>query len=120
MPNCGSLVLYDPDQANFVLSGSDDVFLCVNADQCDCNWRAPQGQGFCRACALNKTIPDLSIDGNRDRWTRVEAAKKRAIYSLLAYGLTVGAETRRVRRDRAGFRLPCRSGGNRRPVANMF
>jgi len=99
--HCGSLVLYDPEQANFVLSGSDDVFVCVNVDQCDCNWRAPQGQGFCRACALNKTIPDLSIDGNRDRWTRVEAAKKRAIYSLLAYGLTV--EPKRDAADETGL-----------------
>lgn len=87
---CGSLVLYDPDQAEFVLSGTDDVFLCVNVDQCGCNWRAPQGQSFCRACALNKTIPDLSIAGNRERWTRVEAAKKRAVYSLIAFGLPVG------------------------------
>ena len=99
--HCGSLVLYDPEQANFVLSGSDDVFVCVNVDQCDCNWRAPQGQGFCRACALNKTIPDLSIDGNRDRWTRVEAAKKRAIYSLLAYGLAV--EPKRDAADETGL-----------------
>ena len=49
-----------------------------------------RGQRFCRACALNKIIPDLSIAGNRERWTRVEAAKKRAIYSLLAFGLPVG------------------------------
>jgi hypothetical protein len=88
--NCSSVVLYDPDQAGFVLSGSDDVFYCVNVDQCGCNWRAPEGQSFCRACALNKIIPDLSIVGNRERWTRVEAAKKRAIYSLLAFGLPVG------------------------------
>jgi len=88
--NCSSVVLYDPDQAGFVLSGSDDVFYCVNVDQCSCNWRAPEGQSFCRACALNKIIPDLSIVGNRERWTRVEAAKKRAIYSLLAFGLPVG------------------------------
>ena len=69
---------------------ADDVFHCANVDQCDCNWRAPEGQRFCRACALNKIIPDLTIAGNRERWTRVEAAKKRAIYSLLAFGLPVG------------------------------
>jgi hypothetical protein len=87
--NCGSFVLYDPELSSFVLSGSDDVFLCANIDQCGCNWRAPEGERFCRACALNKTIPDLSIAGNRERWSRVEAAKKRAIYSLLAFGLPV-------------------------------
>lgn len=90
--SCQSPVLYDPDQAAFVLSGGDDVFYCVNVDQCGCNWRAPVGQGFCRACTLNKIIPDLSVTGNRERWTRVEAAKKRAIYSLLAFGLAVGSK----------------------------
>jgi hypothetical protein len=88
--NCGSFVLYDPDRATFVLSGTDGVFLCVNVDQCGCNWRALEGQTFCQACALNKTIPNLSIGGNRERWARVEAAKKRAVYSLLAFGLPVG------------------------------
>jgi hypothetical protein len=86
---CGALVLYDPALSAFVLSGTDDAFPCGNADQCGCNWRAPEGGSFCRACALNKTIPDLSLAGNRERWTRVEAAKKRAVYSLLAFGLPV-------------------------------
>ena len=91
--SCGSPVLYDPDVAGFVLSGTDDVFSCANVDQCDCNWRVPEGQRFCRACVLNKIIPDLAIVGNRERWTRVEAAKKRAIYSLLAFGLPVGPKS---------------------------
>ena len=71
------------------------------------------GQGFCRACALNKTIPDLSIDGNRDRWTRVEAAKKRA--DLFAAGVRPDgrAEARCGRRDRTGLRLPRRPGRDR-------
>ena len=76
-----------------MLSGTDDVFFCANVDQCDCNWRVPEGQRFCRACVLNKIIPDLAIVGNRERWTRVEAAKKRAIYSLLAFGLPVGPKS---------------------------
>jgi len=87
--NCSSLVLYDPEHANFVLSGKGGVFQCGNADECACNWRAESGRTFCRACALNQVIPDLSIDGNRQRWIRVEAAKKRAVYSLLALGLPV-------------------------------
>ena len=87
--NCGRLVLYDPDASDFVLSGQGAP-ACVNATECGCNWTAGPESGFCRACALNKTIPDLSISGNRERWIRVEAAKKRAIYSLLAFGLPVG------------------------------
>ncbi len=85
---CGVEVLYDPDAADFVLLGAD-AFACSNADEALCNWRAPGPQAFCRACALNKTIPDLSIEGNRDRWIRVEAAKRRLIYALLSFGLEV-------------------------------
>jgi hypothetical protein len=87
--NCGSLVLYDPNASAFVLSGQGAP-ACVNATECGCNWTAGPESGFCRACALNKTIPDMSMSGNRERWIRVEAAKKRAIYSLLAFGLPVG------------------------------
>jgi len=87
--SCSSLVFYDPEQASFVLGGTSGVFQCGNADECACNWRAENGRTFCRACALNQVIPDLSIDGNRRRWIRVEAAKKRAVYSLLALGLPV-------------------------------
>ena len=87
--SCGNFVVYDPDRADFVLSATDGVIVCVNVEECACNWRAMDGQSFCKACALNKTIPDLSIAGNRERWTRVELAKKRPIYSLLAYGLPV-------------------------------
>jgi len=89
---CGSIVLYDPDQTTFALQGGD-VFRCVNADQAECNWRAEPGAGFCRACALNQTIPDLSIAGNAGRWARAERAKKRAIYSLLQFGLPVAPKT---------------------------
>lgn len=88
--NCGMAVLYQPEQARFLLEGGDSVFRCLNAAECDCNWSAPGEASFCRACALNKIIPDLSVDGNRQRWARVERAKKRAVYSLLAFGLEVG------------------------------
>jgi hypothetical protein len=87
--NCGSLVLYDPEASAFVLTGSD-ASACANVSECGCNWVAEPGGLFCRACALNKTIPDMSISGNRERWIRVEAAKKRALYSLFAFGLPVG------------------------------
>lgn len=84
---CSNFVVYDPAESSFVLSGSENVFLCTNATECGCNWRAEQGSTFCLACSLNKIIPDLSIDGNRDRWADVERAKKRAVYSLLALKL---------------------------------
>jgi hypothetical protein len=87
--NCGSMVLYDPAHARFATADADGAFQCINADECACNWAAEPGHAFCRACGLNQLIPDLSIDGNRRRWARVEAAKKRAIYSMLACRLPV-------------------------------
>ena len=72
--SCGNYVVYDPGQADFVLSVSEGVVICTNVDECGCNWRATDGQNFCPACALNKKIPDLSIPGNRERWTRVAFA----------------------------------------------
>ncbi|MGD9913526.1 MAG: putative zinc-binding metallopeptidase [Rhizobiaceae bacterium] len=83
--NCGSLVLYDPGALEFVLSSQRKP--CANTTECGCNWVAAPEQLFCTACALNQTIPNLSIDGNRERWIKVEAAKKRAIYTLIAFGL---------------------------------
>jgi hypothetical protein len=87
---CGTDVLYDPATADMLPANTPGIYICANAAECSCNWATAEGQPFCRACRLNKTIPDLSIAGNRQRWTRVEAAKKRAIYSLLAYDLSVG------------------------------
>ncbi len=38
---------------------------------------------FCLACRLNHTIPDLTVGRNRERWFRMEQAKRRALYTLL-------------------------------------
>tara|TARA_R100001377_G_scaffold54754_1_gene32348 strand:- start:2303 stop:3358 length:1056 start_codon:yes stop_codon:yes gene_type:complete len=59
-----------------------------------CNWlvTTPQ-ENFCLACNLNDTIPDVdsSYRANRRRrwWGRMEQAKRRLIYTLLALGLPV-------------------------------
>ena len=84
---CGSLVSYDPDRSSFVPVSSSAA--CINATECGCNWIAEADRPYCRACGLNKTIPDMSVTGNRERWIGIEAAKRRAIYSLLAFGLPV-------------------------------
>lgn len=45
---------------------------------------------FCDYCRFNDTIPDLTIAGNREMWGRLEAAKRRLLYTLdllrLPYG----------------------------------
>jgi len=45
---------------------------------------------FCDYCRFNDTIPDLSVPGNKEMWQRLEAAKRRLLYTLdllkLPYG----------------------------------
>jgi hypothetical protein len=54
-----------------------------------CNWMVPEddGQAFCRSCTLNDVIPDLSVWQNRVHWARMECAKRRLLFSLLALRL---------------------------------
>jgi hypothetical protein len=66
--------------------------MCMNYEQEHvCNWMIPADERgrFCPACRLNKTIPNLNVPGNEDRWARVEAAKRRMVYTLLALRLPV-------------------------------
>ncbi len=47
---------------------------------------------LCDCCRFNDTVPDLSVEGNRERWQRIEAAKRRLIYMLDVLGLPYGGE----------------------------
>lgn len=67
---------------------------CINYDDHGvCNWMLPIADagevGFCVACVLNGTIPDLSVAGNQERWRIMETEKHRLVYSLLQLGLPV-------------------------------
>ncbi|MEP6847121.1 MAG: putative zinc-binding peptidase [Panacibacter sp.] len=50
-----------------------------------CNWLVPatSGNGYCKACELNRTIPDLGKTEYGQRWRKIENAKHRLIYQLL-------------------------------------
>lgn len=93
---CGTEVLYDPLARTMRRGGAQGVSACANSppDRAGCNWTASEPGGFCRACELNQTIPDLSVAGNTERWSLIEAAKRRAVYSLLALGLEVRPKAR--------------------------
>ena len=71
---------------------------CGHADVLGCNWlvRAEDESHWCLACALNRTIPDLSIPCNVERWQILERAKRRLVYGLLRLGLIVEARDRAV------------------------
>lgn len=63
---------------------------CANLDTpAACNWLLPAHLAgtLCVACRLNRTIPDLSVPENPERWRKVEIAKRRLVAQLFALGL---------------------------------
>ena len=53
-------------------------------------WSPADGpDAFCRACRLNRVIPDLNDPANILLWRLLEAAKHRLVYGLLRFGLPV-------------------------------
>lgn len=70
-------------------------WFCANVAHQACNWLVPAGSSnvFCDACALNRTIPDLSVPENLNRWQRLEAAKHRLVYGLLRLHLPLVGRT---------------------------
>lgn len=69
-----------------VTSEKNGCRLCRNgADYDACNWLLDPGDSseYCRSCRLNDVIPDLSVPGDRKAWKRLEAAKRRLLYSVL-------------------------------------
>jgi hypothetical protein len=72
-----------------------DLLKCTNyREHGVCNRFTPLADGqapaFCDCCRFNRTIPDLSVAGNADRWARLEAAKRRLIFDLDLLGLAYG------------------------------
>lgn len=68
--------------------------FCANAlEHGVCNWllEADSEETLCPSCRLNDTIPDLSMADNLALWARMEAAKRRLVYSLLALELPFDA-----------------------------
>lgn len=71
---------------------------CQNAlDYQTCNWMvsADESNPLCKSCRLNLVIPDLNISENRDRWQKLEIAKRRVMYSLLRLNLSTEEENGR-------------------------
>jgi hypothetical protein len=60
-----------------------------------CNWAVPADSEstFCPSCVLTRTIPDLSMLKNKERWAKLETAKRRLIYTLMGLNLPISAKT---------------------------
>ncbi len=60
-----------------------------------CNWlAAPHATvgSTCMSCVTSRIIPALNKRGNRERWHKLERAKRRLIYDLLSLGLPVDTQ----------------------------
>jgi hypothetical protein len=58
--------------------------LCANAAEGGCNWLIPAESvgDLCPACRHNRTIPDLSVPENVERFHHILAAERHLFYSL--------------------------------------
>ncbi len=87
---CQSPLGFDASSLSVVAPAQSDapnpkLTYCTNSTHGVCNWlTSPEDRnGRCRACDLNRTIPNLSQPGNLKAWRDLERAKKRLIYSLV-------------------------------------
>jgi hypothetical protein len=106
--NCQSPLGYLPEERRVVpldpgpqpdtwrVDGGERVCkVCANRDTpALCNWLldADDPKALCRACRLNRTIPDLDDPDNARYWGLIEAAKRRLMSQLLALELPVASK----------------------------
>ncbi len=85
---CGSTVGFEPTSREMIRLNPDGEFrLCRNGvDYAACNWLVRDGQEYCPSCSLNRTVPDLSLEENLVAWRKIEAAKRRVLFTLLELG----------------------------------
>ena len=110
---CGTELGYDPEAARLLpllpaaragtfkpWSAEDEQApiyrRCANhASAMQCSWLigAREARRFkqCRACRLDRTIPDLSLAENGVLWARVELDKQRLVAALIVLGLPVAS-----------------------------
>jgi hypothetical protein len=112
--SCGDALGYCPDTARLATlrapdagaAGEFDITLadqttrryrlCRNSTEYDaCNWlvAADSEATYCRSCELSEVIPDLTDPANNAAWRRIEAAKRRLLYTLFSLRLPVVSRT---------------------------
>ena len=70
--------------------------LCANYTSYDvCNWALAPGDehSLCVSCRLTTVIPDTNDPGQRLNWYKLEAAKRRLVYSLVRLGLPLASKS---------------------------
>jgi hypothetical protein len=101
---CGSILAFLPDARVLaaVADAGDGQLRCCGQEEATyrhcknrtayaaCNWAVPiqDAQPLCESCRLNDMVPDLTQDRSLDLWKRMEAAKRRLLYTLRDLGLS--------------------------------
>ncbi|WER46674.1 putative zinc-binding metallopeptidase [Cupriavidus sp. WKF15] len=87
----------EPDTWRIVGNDAASALLyrrCANfTTAASCNWLIEPDDAahpdLCKACRLNRTIPDLSCSENLPLWQNLERAKRRLVSQLIGLGLPV-------------------------------
>jgi hypothetical protein len=91
LPRAGVMMAVEPQGEHWRAIGGKRQRLryCANVVPDACNWLIPadQEEEFCAACRHNRTIPDLSVEVNLERWKKMEFAKHRLFYTLIELDL---------------------------------
>lgn len=117
--SCGRALRFDPDRQTMVALRADgNEWIddrgtrfrdCRNrVEYRACNWVMPaqDNHRYCRSCRLNDIVPHLERPGNVRQWSKLEAAKRHLLYTLLQLGLPVQSEAQTTSRDLAHGELP--------------
>jgi hypothetical protein len=95
---------YDPWQTIWrAKAGAEGTYrFCANAQHEACNWLLPADgpHRLCTACHFNRTIPDITDPVNKERWQKIEAAKRRAFYGFIQLNLPL---VDRIKDPKAGL-----------------
>lgn len=94
---CGQPVQFDPDAQAMRI----DATPCRNRERISCNWMAEDDAGWCRSCAMTRTVPDMGTDENLQLWVQTEMAKRWMLAGLARWGWFGPSDTG----DRPSFRM---------------
>jgi hypothetical protein len=85
LPEAGTLLGLEPPRDGVHATPYGPCKKCDNYSAHGvCNWLVPADapDRLCRACRLNREMPDLTEPANRALWAELEKAKRRLLYTL--------------------------------------
>ncbi|MCQ0969691.1 putative zinc-binding peptidase [Paracoccus sp. TK19116] len=86
-PN-GHAIFYDPQQGAMV----NDATPCANRDRIACNWKAEEGETFCRSCRMSEVVPVLNVGNNVELLDRAERAKRWVLANIANWNWFTSAD----------------------------